>query len=586
MLKQLGCGQGDSSLGGVRAAQKRGGTVYQAHTPWPSAATAAAVSAAFPDGRLTLGLPVVIKVVDYNPDDPEWSREMCEREEAACTAVNGCPWAPQLLWASHTESCSWFVFEALTPDPMNLDDYLASQPELPTETILHIIDQLGAALDDLHNSRGMVHNDLKPAQVCLSRKVLSEPAGSGKPGAPGPASAPLPGVYLVDYGISCAPGTPVIDHGFGGTLIYMDPHLKAEALVRSALAEDPSTGEIALHYKVKSNPQGCYLPAYDFYALGQLLAFILARGNEALHQKVVCMAAAAFHAGNAPQHYAGVRALLGSHPGATKGLLDVLVALLGPMESRPCSYPALQQLLARARMDCRSEPDAKQNWSSISSLLSSGRFCHYDDEVLIGQVEEGEDETDCIAAAAAAAAGCGAAAAGQECPAAAAAAVQQLEQQVRQLQQLQQQVRQLQQRRPLASLRQRIKKTVWCGFKKILRKCTVMLLPCVRLDASRFSADDDSNEQQQQEEEAGAEKPKRSKKRSDQVQQQQQQRQQQQQQQQQECDDSSSSSSSVELKVDSPLSLFELMALLPGQQFDEVVEVQEMLGWLLFSDDH
>lgn len=103
----------------------------------------------------------------------------------------------------------------------NLDDYLASQPELPTETILHIIDQLGAALDDLHNSRGMVHNDLKPAQVCLSRKVLSEPAGSGKPGAPGPASAPLPGVYLVDYGISCAPGTPVIDHGFGGTLIYM-----------------------------------------------------------------------------------------------------------------------------------------------------------------------------------------------------------------------------------------------------------------------------------------------------------------------------------------------------------------------------
>jgi hypothetical protein len=63
-------------------------------------------------------MPVVIKVVDYNPDDPEWSREMCEREEETCKAVNGCPWAPQLLWASHTESCSWFVFEALTADPM------------------------------------------------------------------------------------------------------------------------------------------------------------------------------------------------------------------------------------------------------------------------------------------------------------------------------------------------------------------------------------------------------------------------------------------------------------------------------------
>jgi serine/threonine protein kinase len=96
----------------------------------------------------------------------------------------------------------------------NLDDYLASQPELPTETIFHIIDQLGAALDDLHSSRGMVHNDLKPAQVCLSRKVLS----GAKPGQ-GPA--PLPSVYLVDYGISCAPETPVIEHGFGGTLIYM-----------------------------------------------------------------------------------------------------------------------------------------------------------------------------------------------------------------------------------------------------------------------------------------------------------------------------------------------------------------------------
>jgi hypothetical protein len=63
-------------------------------------------------------MPVVIKVVDYNPDDPEWSREMCEREEETCKAVNGSAWAPELLWASHTESCSWFVFEALTPDPM------------------------------------------------------------------------------------------------------------------------------------------------------------------------------------------------------------------------------------------------------------------------------------------------------------------------------------------------------------------------------------------------------------------------------------------------------------------------------------
>jgi hypothetical protein len=24
----------------------------------------------------------------------------------------------QLLWASHTQSCNWFVFEALTADPM------------------------------------------------------------------------------------------------------------------------------------------------------------------------------------------------------------------------------------------------------------------------------------------------------------------------------------------------------------------------------------------------------------------------------------------------------------------------------------
>jgi hypothetical protein len=94
------------------------GTVYQVYAPWPTTAAAAAVAAAFPDGQLSLGLPVVIKVVDYNPDDPEWSREMCEREEETCKAVNGSAWAPELLWASHTESCSWFVFEALTPDPM------------------------------------------------------------------------------------------------------------------------------------------------------------------------------------------------------------------------------------------------------------------------------------------------------------------------------------------------------------------------------------------------------------------------------------------------------------------------------------
>jgi hypothetical protein len=49
---------------------------------------------------------------------------------------------------------------------------------------------------------------------------------------------------------------------------------------------------------------------------------------------------------------------------------------------------------------------------------------------------------------------------------------------------------------------------------------------------------------------------------------------------------SSSSAGEKELKVDAPLSLFELMVLLPGQQVEEVQEVQEMLGWLLFSDDH
>lgn len=50
-------------------------------------------------------------------------------------------------------------------DPFNLDDYLAARPDLPTETIFHIMDQLGRALDDLHSKRGLVHNDLKPAQV-------------------------------------------------------------------------------------------------------------------------------------------------------------------------------------------------------------------------------------------------------------------------------------------------------------------------------------------------------------------------------------------------------------------------------------
>jgi hypothetical protein len=62
------------------------------------------------------------------------------------------------------------------------------------------------------------------------------------------------------------------------------------------------------------------------------------------------------------------------------------------------------------------------------------------------------------------------------------------------------------------------------------------------------------------------------------------------QQQQQQQPGSSGSSSrpagSAPLQVDAPLSLFELMVLLPGQQVDEVMEVQEMLGWLLFSDDH
>lgn len=89
--------------------------MYQLVAPWPNAAVAAEVEAAFPDGRFASGMPVVVKMVEYNPDDPEWSTEMCQREERTCVKVNGSPWAPQLLWAAHAEACSWFIFEALTP---------------------------------------------------------------------------------------------------------------------------------------------------------------------------------------------------------------------------------------------------------------------------------------------------------------------------------------------------------------------------------------------------------------------------------------------------------------------------------------
>ena len=89
-------------------------------------------------------------------------------------------------------------------DGQTLDDYLAERGKLPAADVLHILRPIAAALDYAH-SEGVVHRDVKPANVMIRK--------DGHP-------------YILDFGVAREiqeTMTRVTGKLSSGTLLYMSP---------------------------------------------------------------------------------------------------------------------------------------------------------------------------------------------------------------------------------------------------------------------------------------------------------------------------------------------------------------------------
>ena len=98
----------------------------------------------------------------------------------------------------------------------SLRDLIRDEAPIPVERALHLLDQLASALDFAHG-RGVVHRDVKPANIFVS----STHSGNGPPGA-----ERTDHLTLVDFGIArAADGTVLTGTGVIGTPEYMAPEM-------------------------------------------------------------------------------------------------------------------------------------------------------------------------------------------------------------------------------------------------------------------------------------------------------------------------------------------------------------------------
>ena len=108
----------------------------------------------------------------------------------------------------------------------SLRDLIRDEAPIPIERALSLLDQLGSALDFAH-ARGVVHRDVKPANIFVS--------ATASPNGP-PGGERTDHLTLVDFGIArAADGTVLTGTGIVGTPEYMAPEmLRGEGAGESA----------------------------------------------------------------------------------------------------------------------------------------------------------------------------------------------------------------------------------------------------------------------------------------------------------------------------------------------------------------
>ena len=155
---------------------------------------------------LSLDRPVALKLVAPELAEDERFRERFLNEPRLAASLDH-PNVVPIYEAGEHDSQLYLAMRYV--EGSDLSTVLQTEGKLAPDEALWIVGQVAAALDQAH-SRGLVHRDVKPANVLLD---------------------PNEHAYLSDFGISTQMGGAAADSGHTGTLDYLAPEqIRGEAV--------------------------------------------------------------------------------------------------------------------------------------------------------------------------------------------------------------------------------------------------------------------------------------------------------------------------------------------------------------------
>ena len=167
----------------------------------------------------TLNRPVAVKILHAHLSEDELLLDRFRAEAQAVAALRH-PNVVQVFDFDVAEGSPYIVMELLEGLP--LDDYLDALRQvgrgLPPETVVRLMLSIASALDYAH-ARGIVHRDVKPANIILRRALASGPID---PGAPLPLDVDT---VLTDFGVARLAGAAArtLSGSISGTPAYLSP---------------------------------------------------------------------------------------------------------------------------------------------------------------------------------------------------------------------------------------------------------------------------------------------------------------------------------------------------------------------------
>jgi len=153
-----------------------------------------------------LGNKVALKLLAEELANDESFRERFVRESRTAASLNH----PNIVTIYDAGDEDGALFIAMRYVESDLKQLLSREGSLSIATVVSVTSQIGGALDAAH-SRGLLHRDVKPANILLD--AASEPAG-------------VPHAYLADFGLTkhMESRSGITASGqFVGTIDYMSP---------------------------------------------------------------------------------------------------------------------------------------------------------------------------------------------------------------------------------------------------------------------------------------------------------------------------------------------------------------------------